>query len=121
MKVDAGKSASAQFLSVLEWGKSSLQRTSTTLVRSTAGQRFEGALVGSSAVMFMHDWPAAFTTMTYPASGATTHYISDLAPNAAYSISAAGSPQTATTDNAGVLTFKATGSGDVTIAKSGSR
>jgi hypothetical protein len=65
--------------------------------------------------MFMRNWPTTFTSVTYPASGATTHYISDLAPNTTYTISGAGTPATATTDTAGVLTFSAAGTGNITV------
>jgi hypothetical protein len=106
---------------VLEWGKSSNPKTPATLVRSSAGQHFEGAVVGTSLVMFMHDWPAPLSTVAYPASGATTHYIADLAPNTTYSISAAGAPNTGRSDNAGVLMFKAAGTGTVTVANDGGR
>ena len=116
IKVDAGSVPSTRFLSVLEWGNSSLQKTPTEVVRSTSGQHFEGARVGNSLVLFMHDWPAQLSTVTYPASGATMQYVSDLAPNTSYSISAAGAPTTANTDTAGVLTFKTAGNGDVTVA-----
>jgi hypothetical protein len=115
IKVDAGTPLSTQFLSVLEWGASSLTKSPTTLVQSTAGQNFDGALIGSSLAMFERNWPATFTGTTYPASGATTHYVSDLSPNTTYSISGAGAPSTATTDTAGVLTFSATGTGNITI------
>ncbi len=116
IKADAGIVPSAQFLSVLQWGPSSFSGMSATRVVSSNGTNFEGALVGSSLVMFMQNWPGSLTTMTYPASGATAHYISDLTPNTTYDISAAGAPATATTDNAGVLTFSATGTGNVTIS-----
>ncbi len=122
IKVDAGNTASSQFLSVLEWGTSSLAKSTTSLVQSTAGQNFDGSLVGSSLVMFMRTWPATFTSVTYPASGATTQYISDLSPDTTYSISGAGAPTSATTDTAGVLSFSAAGTGNITIlaaAKSG--
>ena len=69
----------------------------------------------------MRAWPGTFTGVTYPASGATTHYLSDLTPNMSYAISGAGTPGTATTDTAGVLTFSATGTGNITVgAASGS-
>ena len=110
-----GKPTSSQFLSVLEWGSSGFSKTSTTLVQSTSGNNFDGALVGSSLVMFMRNWPAAFTSVTYPASGATTHYISDLTPNTTYNVSGAGAPNTATTDTAGVLVFAATGTGEIVV------
>jgi hypothetical protein len=72
-------------------------------------------LIGSSLVMFMRTWPANFTSVTYPASGATTQYVSDLTPNTTYTISGAGVPASGTTDTAGVLTFAAAGTGSVTI------
>jgi hypothetical protein len=110
-----GTPTSSQFLTVLEWGSSSLSQSTTSLVQSTAGQNFDGALVGSSLVMFMRNWPAAFTSVTYPASAATTQYISDLAPNTTYTIAGAGAPSNATSDTAGVLVFSATGTGNITI------
>jgi hypothetical protein len=69
-------------------------------------------------MMFMRNWPATFTSVTYPASGATTQYVSDLTPNTTYSISGAGAPATATTDTAGVLTFSAAGTGSITVSPS---
>ena len=105
----------SQFLNVLEWGASGFSKASTTLVQSTSGQAFDGALIGSNLVMFMRAWPTTFTSVTYPASGATTHYISDLTPNTSYAISGAGAPTSATTDTAGVLTFSATGTGNITV------
>jgi hypothetical protein len=114
--IDAGDPASTQFLTVLEWGGSSFTKSNTVLVQSSAGQNFDGALVGGSLVMFMRSWTATFSTVTYPASGATTQYVSDLTPNTTYSITGAGAPATATTDTAGVLTFTAAGSGNITVA-----
>ncbi|HEX3967563.1 MAG TPA: hypothetical protein VHW70_06330, partial [Edaphobacter sp.] len=114
--IDAGTPASTQFLTVLEWGGSSFVKSNSVLVQSTAGQNFDGALVGSTLMMFMRSWPAAFTTVTYPASGATTQYLSDLTPNTTYSVSGVGAPATATTDNAGVLTFTAAGTGNITVS-----
>ena len=119
LKVDAGAPTSTQFLGVLEWGAASFIKSTTTLVQSTAGQNFDGALVGPSLVMFMRAWPATFNGVTYPASGATTQYVSDLAPNTTYTISGAGAPASATTDTAGVLVFNATGAGNITVNGSG--
>jgi hypothetical protein len=114
--IDGGSPASTQFLTVLEWGGSSFTKSNTVLVQSTAGQNFDGALVGGSLVMFLRDWPTTFSSVTYPASGATTQYVSDLTPNTTYTISGAGAPATATTDNAGVLTFSAAGTGSITVS-----
>jgi hypothetical protein len=111
----SGNPLSTQFLTVLEWSTPGLTQSPTTLVQSTAGQNFDGALIGSSLVMFLRNWPAILTSVTYPASGATTDYISDLRPNTTYAISGAGAPASATTDTAGVLTFVAAGTGNITI------
>jgi hypothetical protein len=119
LKVDGGSPASAQFLNVLEFGPSTLARSSTVLIQSTGGQNFDGALVDKSVIMFMRNWPAAFTTVTYPASGATTHYISDLEPNTTYSISGTGTPASARSDTAGVLAFTAAGTGSITVTGHG--
>jgi hypothetical protein len=103
---------------VLEWGHSSFAKSKTVLVHSTGGQSFDGAEVGSSLVMFMRDWPSTFAGVAYPASGATTDYISDLTPKTTYSISGAGVPASATTDDAGVLSFSAAGTGSIRVSKS---
>jgi hypothetical protein len=113
-----GSPLSTQFLSVLEFGASSMSASTTALVQSTSGQRFDGAMIGSSLVMFMRSWPAAFTGTTYPASGAKTQYVSDLKPNTKYSISGAGAPAAAIADTAGVLTFAAAGTGNITVGTS---
>ena len=115
LKNDGGSVAANHFLDILEWGSSGLAKSSTTLVQSTSGQSFDGARVGASLVMFMRSWPATFTSVTYPASGATTHYISDLAPNTRYGITGTGTPASATTDTAGVLVFSAAGTGSITV------
>ena len=115
LKADAGNVESARFLSVLQWGPATFSGSSASLVASSAGTPFEGALVGSSLVMFLRDWPTTFTSVTYPASGAQIQYVSDLTPNTIYSISGAGAPGSATTDSAGVLTFAASGAGTITI------
>ncbi len=115
LKVDAGSPASTQSLNVLEWGAASFSKSTTTLVQSTAGQSFDGALVGKSLVLFMHNWPTTFTGTTFPASGASTIYVSDLTPSTTYSITGGGTPSTVTTDTAGVATFSATGTGNITI------
>jgi hypothetical protein len=116
----SGTPTSTQFLNVLEFGASSLSKSTTTLVQSTSGQAFDGSLIGSSLVMFMRAWPTAFTGTTFAASGATTVYVSDLTPNTSYVISGSGTPSSATTDTAGVLTFAATGTGNITVGASGS-
>ncbi|HZQ43891.1 MAG TPA: hypothetical protein VFA99_11600, partial [Acidobacteriaceae bacterium] len=117
IKVDAGSVGSARFLSVLQWGPAKSSRSAAASVVSTGGKRYEGALVGSSLVMFMRDRSANFTTMTYPASAATMDYIMDLAPNMPYTVSGSGVPQRVTADNAGVLAFHADGQGSITVTR----
>lgn len=115
IKFSAGSPTAAQFLSVLEWGSASLHKSPTSVVESTGGQIFQGAKVGLSLVMFMRDWPASFTGVTYPASGAATQYVSDLQPNMPYQITGDGTPGSAHSDSAGVLTFAAAGTGSIHI------
>ena len=119
LKVDAGTTTAAQFLNVLEWGASSFTKSTTTLVRSTAKQNFDGALVGNSLVMFMRAWPGTFTGTMFPANGATMVYVSDLIPNTRYAIVGAGAPSTCTTDTAGECVFAAAGTGNITINGTG--
>jgi hypothetical protein len=118
VQVNAGVATAAQFMNVLEWGAHSFTKSTTTLVSSSAGQNFDGALIGPSLVMFERAWPAAATGTTFPASGATTIYVSDLSPNTSYAVTGAGTPGTVTTDTAGVATFAATGTGNITIGTS---
>ena len=118
IKVSAGSPTAVQFLSVLEWGSSTMHKSPTSVVESTAGQSFDGAKVGSSVVMFMRDWPTTFTSVTYPASGATTQYISDLQPNMPYQIAGDGAPASGHSDSAGVLTFSSAGTGSIRITAS---
>jgi hypothetical protein len=118
IKVGDGKTTAVEFLSVLEWGSSSMHKTPTSVVESTAGQSFDGAKVGSSLVMFMRDWPTTFTSVIYPASGATTQYISDLQPNMPYQITGDGAPASGHSDSAGVLNFSSSGTGAISVTAS---
>jgi hypothetical protein len=108
---NAGSTTSAHFLNYLQWGAHGFSPTTPTLVSSSAGQNFDGALVGSTLVMFERAWPTAFSGTTFAASGATTIYVSDLTPNTSYPITGAGTPGTVISDTAGVATFAATGTG----------
>jgi len=95
-----------------------MHKSPTSVVESTAGQSFDGARVGSSVVMFMRDWPVTFTSVTYPASGATTQYISDLQPNMPFQITGDGAPASGHSDSAGVLAFSSAGTGSIRITAS---
>ena len=110
-----GTPTASQFLTALEWGASGFSKTTTTLVQSTSGQAFDGASVGTSCIMFERAWPVVVTGTSYPASGCTTHYVSDLTPSTLYAVTGAGAPTSATTDTAGVLVFSATGTGSIVI------
>lgn len=118
VRVSAGNPLSSRILTVLEWGASNLTRTPAAPVQSSNGQAFDGTHVGSALVMFVRDWPGTFRQVTYPASGATTHYLAGVAPNTKYSISGAVSSPTATSDAGGVLVFTSSGAGDITVAAS---
>jgi hypothetical protein len=115
IRVDVPSAISTRFLSVLEWGKSSFNNTPAALVQSSTGQGFDGTKLGSTVVMFMRDWPAKFTGVTYPASGSTTEYISDLMPDTIYEVAGDGTSPTVETDRAGVLVFKAAGTGNIRV------
>ena len=118
INLSAGSVANTMFLSTLEWGASSFTCTTPSLVNSTAGQTFSGALYGTNLVMFSQAYPVSFTGTTFPASGATAIYVSDLTPNTSYAVVGAGPPSNATTDTAGVLEFSASGTGNITIGTS---
>ena len=107
--------SSFRALELLEAQNFGTSATGATLVQSSAGQNFDCALVGTNLGCFMRNL-ASFTGTTYAASGATTHYVSNLTPNTTYTITGTGTPSTATTDNAGTLTFAATGTGNITIS-----
>jgi hypothetical protein len=88
--------------------------SATNLVQSSAGNGMDCGTVGTTLACFMRT-RGSFTGTTYPASGATMQYITGLAANTSYPISGAGTPASGTTDTAGVLTFAATGTGNVTV------
>jgi hypothetical protein len=108
--------ATNRMLHTLEGKDSGRAASSTNLVKSSAGTNFDGGVIGSTLVMFKRTLTDAFSSTTYPASGATRQYVTGLAPNRTYNISAMGAPASATTDSGGVLTFSATGAGNVTVA-----
>jgi hypothetical protein len=115
VEVKAGTLLSANFLSVLEFGPSSHTKSTTTLVQSNSGTAFDGSVIGTSLVMFKHNWTDVVTGMAYPASGATTHYVADLLLNHLYRVTKDGSTASITSDSAGVITFGASGGGNITV------
>jgi hypothetical protein len=110
-----GAPSDTRFLNVLQAKDGASPQTAPTLVRSSSGTNFEGAVLGTTLALFKKTASDALTTMTYPASGARMHYVSELTPNTTYSLSGAGVPASAATDSAGVLTFAASGTGSITI------
>lgn len=105
---------SMRSLNVVEAQNVGTSSLGPTLVQSTSGQGFDCAKVGTTLSCFIQTL-ATFTGTTYPASGATTHYVSNLTPNTSYPITGTGAPANATTDQNGVLTFAATGTGNIVI------
>ena len=118
LQIDADAQPRPNFSRCWSGERQAFTKSTTNLVQSSAGQNFDCAEVNASMVCFMRNWPAAFTGVTYPASGATTQYVSDLAPNTNYAISGTGAPASATTDTAGVLIFAAAGTGNITVGTS---
>jgi len=105
-----------RFLTVLQGADATASQTPTTLVSSTSGSKFEGAVVGSTAVLFSVNYSQAFTGLTYtvPAS-VNSHYVSGLTKSTGYSVSKSSGPNgitvtitaggTIVSDGAGVLHF----------------
>jgi hypothetical protein len=112
----ATPAATNRMLHTLE-GKDSGAASATALVQSSAGQGFDGSTIGTTLAMFAQT-RGSFTGTTYPASGATTQYVTGLSPNTSYAIAGAGAPASGTTDTAGVLTFAAAGTGNITVGTS---
>ena len=101
-------------------GKTSGSASSSALVQSTSGANpMDCGTEGTTLVCFLRT-RATFTGVTYPASGATTHYLTGLAANTTYAISGAGAPSSAMTDSGGILIFEATGTGSITVGAGGS-
>jgi hypothetical protein len=82
----ASTNNSVRMLHTLE-GRSSGGATTATLVQSSAGTSFDGGVIGATIVLFKRTLGDTFTSVTYPASGATTHYIAGLTPNTPYTLS----------------------------------
>ncbi len=83
----AGGPQSVRFLHVVQGGDPSASADLVTLVQSTAGTAFEGALVRNTVALFPADLSAPFTGVTYSVPAATTvHRILGLAPSAGYRV-----------------------------------
>jgi hypothetical protein len=118
---DTNQPADERFLHVLQGADARATPDSVTLVRSTAGNAFEGAAVRGELVLFpVNNLSNNFTSVSYTASsGVTNHFIAGLGLNASYSVQflANGGQQQVTitpgseftTDNAGLLAFNNAG------------
>ena len=118
LKDTAPTAASVRMLHIVE-GKDAGTATAATLVQSTAGTNFDGGVIGTTVVMFKKTLTDTFASTTYAASGGTTQYVTGLAPSTSYAIAGPGTPAGASTDSAGLLTFAATGTGNITLGAGG--
>lgn len=115
---DASLPTDTRFLHVLQGADQGAAATPVSSFNSSSGTEFDGALVGNSALLFIHDetQTAGFTSTVYSEpSTVTTNYVAGLTPNAPYSVTktvtgntiqvtvAAGGSKIA--DAAGVLVF----------------
>ncbi len=90
LRVEApGNPADTRFLNVLEGGDAGAAPTVTTLVRSTAGDPFDGAIVGTTVVLFpVHTGPKN-ATIDLP-HGASRILVTGLAASTSYRVSTTG-------------------------------
>ncbi len=86
---DPARPRDVRFLHVLEGADADAKPAPAEVVRSTAGARYEGAVVGATAVLFPVDLAAtaarAGVTFVVPAR-ATAHVVSGLAPGGDYEV-----------------------------------
>lgn len=77
----AGGPADVRFLHVLEGADAAASATAVSLVQSTSGTSFDGAVVGETAILFPVNLNDAFTGLTHhvPVT-VSTHYITGLTP-----------------------------------------
>jgi len=109
---DPAKPADVRFLTVLEGADAGAPPKSATLVESTAGTPYQGALVGTTVVLFPVALGAPFGGVTFASpSGATLHVVTGLAPRTGHTVTRSGQTVsisvggTAMTDGGGVLAF----------------
>ncbi|HYF64710.1 MAG TPA: hypothetical protein VD886_17930 [Herpetosiphonaceae bacterium] len=127
LRVEApGGPASARFLHVLQGADAGAGASPTTVIQSSAGTAFQGALVDATAVVFPVSLQAPFTSLTYSVpAGTERHVITGLSPNSHYTVSLHASQATlqvqvtpggaARTDGGGVLTIGMQAPGSVWV------
>lgn len=116
-----GGPATVRFLHVLQGADAGVTAGPATLIESSSGTPFAGAVVNDTVVLFPVEWGAAFTGVTYSAPATVTkHLITGLIPNAGYDVTqqlvngqlqVTISPNgaTVTADSGGVLVVTAQG------------
>lgn len=89
LKVEApGGPADVRFLHVLQGADSGTEALATQTITSTAGTPYEGALVGTTVVLFPVSLDGAADSITYQVPTDTSaHVITGLAPESGYSVS----------------------------------
>lgn len=114
----AGDPLSTRFLHVLQGADRGASRNAPKLIR-TSGTRFEGAAVGTTAVLFPYALGGSSTSFTYKAPATVKrHLITGLRPGGAYTVTVAASSSGVTVsvksggsqraDSGGVLSYPAT-------------
>ena len=124
LKVEArGAPLSTRFLNVLQGADGGATADPVTLIQSTAGTPFAGAVVKGNAVLFPVDLATPFTSTTYDAPSGLTHRVTGLAAGRGYAVTtqavgggmqvtvSASGMVTSTADAAGILTFGSGGGG----------
>jgi len=88
LRVEApGGPQDVRFLHVLQGADSGATADSMTLVQSSSGTSFAGALVSDTAILFPVDLDAPFTGLTYTVPASTTaHLITGLTPSSSYDV-----------------------------------
>lgn len=118
MRVEApGHPRSARFMHVLQGTDAGVGADETELIRSSAGTEYDGAVVGTVAVLFPVQVTTPFSAVTYAVpERVRTHLVTGLVPGGAYSVDRArvGLNETVTVrvggieraDSGGVLTIE---------------
>lgn len=76
-----------RFLHVLQGANPKVAKTASSLITSTSGTPFEGAVVGSVAILFKKDITTPFDTVVFRVPlGTTNTYVTGLAPLGGYTV-----------------------------------
>lgn len=83
-----GAPAEARFLHVVQGADPAVASADATqLIASTAGTTYDGAVVGSRAILFKREAQTAFASLSYEVPGGVTqHYVTGLAKFAPYAV-----------------------------------